>query len=136
MHSSLALLQLQYTTQFFFFCQNTSCIRKPQVISGGGGGLRTPCTLPLDPPLKLKSGSCHAPEADTDLQIRRGGRGGEFGLKIGGAAPRPLPWIRHWLRLSINVRSVKDELFRRPAVGNQNRIRLLGASQVFPILTF
>ena len=31
-----------------FFLQNTSCIRKPQVISGG---VRTPCTLPLDPPL-------------------------------------------------------------------------------------
>ena len=31
-----------------FFWQNTSCIRKPQVISGG---VRTPCTLPLDPPL-------------------------------------------------------------------------------------
>ena len=35
----------------FFFLQNTSCIRKPQVISGGRGGVRTPCTLPLDPPL-------------------------------------------------------------------------------------
>ena len=32
------------------FWQNTSCIRKPQVISGGGGVL-TPCTLPLDLPL-------------------------------------------------------------------------------------
>ena len=32
----------------FFFLQNTSCIRKPQVISGG---VRTSCTLPLDPPL-------------------------------------------------------------------------------------
>ena len=32
----------------FFFSQNASCIRKPQVISGG---VRTPCTLPLDPPL-------------------------------------------------------------------------------------
>ena len=33
-----------------FFLQNTSCIRKPQVISGGrGGGVCTPCTLPLDP---------------------------------------------------------------------------------------
>ena len=32
-----------------FFLENTSCIRKPQVISGGG--VRTPCTLPLDPPL-------------------------------------------------------------------------------------
>ena len=34
-----------------FFLQNTSCIRKPQVISGLGGGVRTPCTLPLDPHL-------------------------------------------------------------------------------------
>ena len=33
----------------FFFSQNTSCIRKLQVISGG---VRTPCTLPLDPPLQ------------------------------------------------------------------------------------
>ena len=40
-----------------FFLQNTSCIRKPQVISwgGGGGGVGTPCTLPLDPPLSLGS---------------------------------------------------------------------------------
>ena len=37
---------------FFFFLQNTSCTRKPQVILGGrrGGGVQTPCTLPLDPP--------------------------------------------------------------------------------------
>ena len=35
-HSSLALLQQQSTTQFLFW-QNTSCIREPQVISGGGG---------------------------------------------------------------------------------------------------
>ena len=34
-----------------FFLQNTSCIRKPPVISKEGGGGRTPCTLPLDPPL-------------------------------------------------------------------------------------
>ena len=32
-----------------FFSQNTSYIRKPQVISGGRGA--TPCSLPLDPPL-------------------------------------------------------------------------------------
>ena len=32
-----------------FFLQNTSCIRKPQVILGGG--VRTACTLPLDLPL-------------------------------------------------------------------------------------
>ena len=32
--------------------KNTSCIRKPQFISGGGEGVRTPCTLPLDPPLR------------------------------------------------------------------------------------
>ena len=34
----------------FSFWQNTICIRKPQAISGGRG-VRTPCTLPLDPPL-------------------------------------------------------------------------------------
>ena len=34
----------------FFFLKKTSCIRKPQVMSGGGG-VHTPCTLPLDPPL-------------------------------------------------------------------------------------
>ena len=33
----------------FFFLQNTSCIKKPQVILGGG--VHTPCTLPLEPPL-------------------------------------------------------------------------------------
>ena len=33
------------------FLQNTSCIRKPQVMSGGGR-VRTPCTLPLDPHLR------------------------------------------------------------------------------------
>ena len=32
-----------------FFLQNTSCIRTLQVILGGG--VHTPCTLPLDPPL-------------------------------------------------------------------------------------
>ena len=37
---------------FFFFSQNTSCIGKPQVISGRGG--HTPCTLSLDPPLLHK----------------------------------------------------------------------------------
>ena len=36
-----------------FFWQKTSCIKKPQVISLGGGGVRTPYTLPLDPPLIL-----------------------------------------------------------------------------------
>ena len=44
-----------------FFWQNTSCIRKPQVISGGGGG-RTPCTLPLAPPLNyVGTGSNQSP---------------------------------------------------------------------------
>ena len=37
---------------FFFFSQNTSCIGKPQVISGRWG--HTPCTLSLDPPLLHK----------------------------------------------------------------------------------
>ena len=39
---------------FSFWAEyRTSCIRKPQVIlgRGGRGGLRSPCTLPLDPPL-------------------------------------------------------------------------------------
>ena len=36
----------------FFFSQNTSCIGKPQVISGRWG--HTPCTLSLDPPLLHK----------------------------------------------------------------------------------
>ena len=36
--------------QIVLFLQNTSCIRKLQVISGGRG-VRTPCTLPLDLPL-------------------------------------------------------------------------------------
>ena len=36
-----------------FFWQNTSCIRKPQVISGKGA--RTPCTLLLDPPLEHRT---------------------------------------------------------------------------------
>ena len=38
----------------FFFLQNTSCIRKPQVISGG---CAPPCTLPLDPPSYLTPNS-------------------------------------------------------------------------------
>ena len=40
------------TNKPLFFSQNTSCIRKPQVISVGGGGVHTPCPLPLDPPLE------------------------------------------------------------------------------------
>ena len=44
------LLYLDTNKPHSFFWQNTSCFRKPQVISGGWG-VRTPCTLPLDPPL-------------------------------------------------------------------------------------
>ena len=50
---ALARLLLYFNTNkpnSFFFWQNTSCIRKPQVMSGG---VRTPCTLLLDPPLHL-----------------------------------------------------------------------------------
>ena len=46
------LLYFNTNKPHIFFVQNTSCIRKPQVISGGGG-LRTPCTFHLDPPLGL-----------------------------------------------------------------------------------
>ena len=58
MHSSLALYFNTNKPHSFSFLQNTSCIRKPQVISGGGGGVRTPCTLPLDPPLLVASLCC------------------------------------------------------------------------------
>lgn len=34
--------------------QNTTYFRKPQFFSGGGGGVRTPCTPPLHSPLKLE----------------------------------------------------------------------------------
>ena len=40
---------------FFLILQNTSCIRKPQVISGGGGGCATPAPFPLDPSLYYKT---------------------------------------------------------------------------------
>ena len=39
------LLYFNTNKPLFFFWQNTSCIRKPQVISGGGGGAQ-----PLHPP--------------------------------------------------------------------------------------
>ena len=50
------MLYLNTNKPHSFFLQNASCIRKSQVISGvlrggGGGGVRTPCTLPLDSPL-------------------------------------------------------------------------------------
>ena len=65
-----ALVSCSTSQQSFFFWQNTSCIRKPQVITGEGG-VHTPCTLPLDPPLEmlvqakipnwaLQSHSCHS----------------------------------------------------------------------------
>ena len=38
----------------FFFLQNTSCIRKAQVISGGGGGVH-----PLHPPPRSAPGDVH-----------------------------------------------------------------------------
>ena len=38
----------------FFFLQNTSCIRKPQVISGGGGGRGG--AHPLHPPTRSAPG--------------------------------------------------------------------------------
>ena len=44
------LLYFNTNKPHFFFLQNTSCIRKPQVIPRGVG-VRTPCTLLLDPPL-------------------------------------------------------------------------------------
>ena len=42
----------QMIKQILYNCEAdcTVLIRKPQVISGG---VRTPCTLPLDPPLRI-----------------------------------------------------------------------------------
>ena len=47
----LLLASIPINNIVFCFLQNTSCIRKPQVISGEEGGGGTPCTLPLDPPM-------------------------------------------------------------------------------------
>ena len=46
----------QMIKQILYNCEAdcTVLIRKPQVISGG---VRTPCTLPLDPPLYFKNRS-------------------------------------------------------------------------------
>ena len=61
----------------FSFLQNTSCIRKPQVISEGGGGggggppptpppTHTPSTFPLDPPLYTTIFLCDSHYVVTD----------------------------------------------------------------------
>ena len=46
------LLYFNTNKPHFFFLQSTSCIRKPQVISGGGG-VCTPGTHPLYPHLQV-----------------------------------------------------------------------------------
>ena len=58
-HSSLALLQHQQNHIVFFFLQNTSCIRKPQVISGG--------SHPLHPPLRSAPVLRSLPSPNIDL---------------------------------------------------------------------
>ena len=64
----------------FFLLQNTSCIRKPQVISGGG--VRTPCTPPparsapaLDSALLNNWGREYSSSPWTNLSTLQGGRG-------------------------------------------------------------
>ena len=60
------------------FLQNTSCIRKLQVIAGGGGGVHTPntpphtpYTLPLDPPLNgLREAKRQEPKTFWGSQIQ------------------------------------------------------------------
>ena len=47
------LLYFNINKPHTFFLQNTSCIRNRRS-SQGEGGVRTPCTLPLDPPLKAR----------------------------------------------------------------------------------
>ena len=55
-----------------FFLQNTSCTRKPQVISagGGGGGGRTPCILPLDPPLNKNNNNRNISICERSNQLK------------------------------------------------------------------
>ena len=54
--------------QILYNCEAdcTVLIKKPQVILGGG--VRTPCTLPLDPPLLLNPLSANYLMAKTDCQ--------------------------------------------------------------------
>ena len=61
---------------FFVFLQNTSCIRKPQVISGMGAH-------PLHPPPRS------APVPDPDLEIRGGGELSSRPLDKGGGDRSP-----------------------------------------------
>ena len=72
----------------FWGGENTSCIRKPQVISGGG--VRTPCTLPLDPPLVLYEkhlGKVRFFLGGGGLGPQRGGSSVKVSTKGGGPYP-------------------------------------------------
>ena len=74
---------------------NAICIRTPQVISGGGG-VRTPCTLPLDPPLVL---IC---TVSTSVELQ-------------AILARDFNWICDWYnenKLAINVKKTKLMLAR------------------------
>ena len=89
---------------FFFFLQNTSCIRKPQVISDGGG-VRTPCTLPLDPPL---------PQLITDLRyyvLRNAQRIIRFNSR-GTEAPCKLTQNCWMLRLCVRLHTLLHVVLR------------------------
>ena len=54
-----------------FFLQNTSCIRKPQVISGGGGGCAPPAPSPRSAPDSTLRRSTRRSFACTPLQKSR-----------------------------------------------------------------
>ena len=51
MHSSVALLQHLDKPHSFFFGRIPVVLENRKSSQGGGGGVRTSCTLPLDPPL-------------------------------------------------------------------------------------
>ena len=74
----------------FFFLENTSCIRKPQVISGG---VCTPCTLPLDPPLHSQATcvACVAGEIKGDLLVRVFWRRSRDNIGAGHKTQRAIP---------------------------------------------
>ena len=73
------------------FLENTSCIRNRR--SSQGGGLRTPCTLPLDPPLHSQATcvACVAGEIKGDLLVRVFWRRSRENIAAGHKTQRAIP---------------------------------------------
>ena len=87
-------------TDDVFFLQNTSCIRKPQVISGGE--VRTPYNLPLDSPLYFQ----------TRVMLKLGGKQGDTSCRL--SKPSCIK-LRVFLELRIRIFSCFHDK-QQPAV--------------------